>query len=189
MKKLIIATLLSIISVTVMAYDFKAIGPGGKELCYTIVSMENKTVELAAGEPDGSTYTGSVIIPAYVNFNDIIWTVIGIGPKAMRCPGLEQVVVPETVTYIGYKAFCKCPMLSYIQLPSSIRKIAYRALDNLPNLSTIYIKNPDPSTITVENGNDFTLYSNSVVTVQVPPAAVMKYARTQPWANARVESF
>ncbi len=86
------------------AYDFDVDG-----IYYTITSStssRNKTVEVAYG---GGAYSGDVIIPATVTYEDVEYRVTAIGDDAFSwCTGLTSVTIPESVTAIGDEAFSRC---------------------------------------------------------------------------------
>jgi len=42
-------------------------------------------------------------------------------------PAIESVIIPESVTYIGEAAFIQCNSLKYVEIPNSVTSIGYRA--------------------------------------------------------------
>lgn len=76
MKKFILFIILSCISYTIQAYDFKAQNPEGKTIYYKYISKDDKTVAVDAynstnSSSNATAYFGKVIIPASVTYNDI----------------------------------------------------------------------------------------------------------------------
>lgn len=81
-------------------------------------------------------YTGSnlhVTVPSH--FGDL--PVTGIGEDAFRASAVKTVVLPETVTEIGWFAFADNPTLQSVVLPASLTAIGYGAFDGTPALTLI----------------------------------------------------
>ena len=90
----------------VSAHDFEVDG-----IYYNIMSAEDKTVEVTyeGSSVYSANYSGSVTIPEIVTYNENTYSVNGIGSAAFyHCSGLTSVVIPNSVTSIGYSAFYKC---------------------------------------------------------------------------------
>ena len=69
-------------------------------------------------------YSGNLIIPESVTFNDNSYSVSGIDYYAfLGCSELESVTVPEGVTNLGYGSFAGCIGLTSVVLPSGVRII------------------------------------------------------------------
>ena len=72
----------------------------------------------------GTYYTGSLIIPETVTYNDVIYSVTSIGESALSgCSDLTSVTIPNSVTSIGEYAFSSCSGLTSITIPSSVTSI------------------------------------------------------------------
>lgn len=113
MKKLLLKTLLVTAclsaSVQVMAegYDFYVDG-----IYYNVTSKENLTVEVTDkyGKSDPAllkiySYSGDVVIPGSVTWNDTTYTVTKIGNGAMAwCKDLTSVYIPASVDTVGRNA-------------------------------------------------------------------------------------
>ena len=97
-KLMLIAVLLT--GSHAFAYDFESNG-----IYYYILSEEDKTVEVTKGD---NKYTGDVVIPAMVTYAENIYSVISIGYDAFYGNGINSIVIPETVTNIGDRAFYGC---------------------------------------------------------------------------------
>jgi uncharacterized protein YjdB len=111
-----------------------------------------KTVEVTYSST-GEKYTGNVVIPETVTYENVTYTVAAIGSNSFsRCSGLIGVVMPNTVvtikqnafeesrnltgnlvipnsvTFIGEKAFCGCSgLMGDLIIPDSVVKIGARA--------------------------------------------------------------
>ena len=105
------------------AYDFEADG-----IYYNILSETEKTVEVTfwgtSPSSDYNKYTGSVVIPATVNYNNVTYSVTSIGYKAFyKCTGLTSVTIPNSVTSIGSYAFYDCYWLTSVTILNSLTSI------------------------------------------------------------------
>ena len=98
------------------AYDFKK-----DEICYKILSYEDKTVEVAYNPL--KSYAVSLVIPDEVNG----YTVVGIGESAFfNYEVLASISIPNGVTSIGRYAFSGCGLTS-ISIPNSVTSIGEHA--------------------------------------------------------------
>ena len=108
------------------------------------------------GDPSENTYnlTGDVVIPAYVNYNDVICSVDTIGsfafgfPEAEGC-NLNSLTIPCTVKTILSCAFSNCTITNGIYIPDSVTTLGENAF-NCAKFSTIEIPN---SVIHIEGGS------------------------------------
>lgn len=96
MKKVcFVLTLLTIAAVNAFAYDFQV-----DNLCYTILSPDDKTVSVEAAEEKP---TGDVVIPSTVSYNGVDFKVIRIADNGFeKCYDITTLTIPHTMTHIGY---------------------------------------------------------------------------------------
>ena len=67
----------------------------------------------------GGNYTGTIVIPASVEYNSVTYSVTSIGWRAFDwCSGLTSVTIPNSVTSIGQSAFEGCTGLTSIIVES-----------------------------------------------------------------------
>lgn len=77
--------------------------------------------EVVAKDP---VYTGDIVIPATVDYDDKTYNVVRIGDNAFQdCEEVTSVSLPEGLEEIGYDAFWNCSMLTSITIPSTVTTI------------------------------------------------------------------
>lgn len=92
---------------------------------YYNLNSDTKTAEVT-NKPD--YYIDGVIIPETVMYDDVAYTVTGIGYQAFfGCRGMTYVNLPSSITYIGEYAFSWCSGLTGIVIPGSVSEIGSNA--------------------------------------------------------------
>ena len=134
MKKLF-TLLFTLLSTTVLsAYDFEVDG-----IYYDSWYNDNE-VSVTYKSWNNPTYSGSVLIPSTVTYNDITYSVTWIGGEAFEgCTGLTSITIPNSVTEIGGSAFEGCSSLTSITIPNSVTGIGYDAFKGCSSLTSITI--------------------------------------------------
>lgn len=134
----------------VHAYSFKVANSDGVTIYYNILSSEDLTCEVTYTTSYNS-YSGSVVIPSTVNYNDKEYNVTSIGKEAFYiCKNLTDITIPNSVTNIGKDAFHMCSALTKIVIPNSVTSIGSSAFYDCSTLTSIdlpdMIKTIEPST-------------------------------------------
>ena len=88
---------------------------------------------------------GTAVICAYLGQSDHVtipreivgYPVSSIADNAFAGTSVTSVIVPDTVTELGWFAFADCTSLTSVTLPASVASIGYGAFDGCPNL-TVY---------------------------------------------------
>ena len=109
-------------------------------LDYRIKSDKDLTVEVVKRD-DNTRYTeeNPLRIPSTVEHNGKTYTVIGIAENAFQGRQyLESIVLPDTLKYIGYRAFSATeggnPGLKSIYIPDSVTYVGVQAFFECDNL-------------------------------------------------------
>ena len=95
-------------TISASAHDFEVDG-----IYYDIISSEKLTVKVTyRGNHYNSysnEYTGNVVIPETVTYDNKTYFVTSIGGCPFRdCSSLTSVIIPNSVTSIGYESFYNC---------------------------------------------------------------------------------
>ena len=168
-KNYLLSLLLAFLPFMTWAHDFAAPNADGKMIYYNITSeaeAEPYTVEVTyQGEEYyefENRYTGTVIIPETVTYEEKTYEVTGIGDEAfLYCQkvtevrigdkvttigryafesleNLHSIIFGNKVTSIGEYAFYKCTSLNSITLPASLTTISDQAFSECNYLVEIY---------------------------------------------------
>lgn len=114
LKRAFVAIVMMVCAVYVaQAHDFEVDG-----IYYNITSEADKTVEVTYKGESYSTiieYSGDIVVPENVSYNDTLYSVVSIGGHAFyNCGGLTSITIPNSVTSIGKYAFRGCTGLTSI---------------------------------------------------------------------------
>ena len=73
---------------------------------------------------DGVSYSGDIVIPESITFENSKYSVTSIGEGAFACcSSLTSVTIPNSVTSIGESAFSGCNSLTSVTIPNSVTSI------------------------------------------------------------------
>ena len=141
MKKIlisVIAMLLPLMASAIQNYDAYIDG------IYYNLDSSTKTAEvtylygyLAEHE---STYSGNIIIPSEVTYDDVSYSVTSIGNSAFQYSNLVSITIPNSVTTIGNSAFSGSGLKSII-IPNSVTTIGSMAFQGCKSLTSAIIGN------------------------------------------------
>ena len=96
-----------------------------------------KTAEVTSN-PD--KYSGDIVIPSTVTYNDVTYSVTFISDCAFQdCSGLTSVTIPESVTCIGDRAFSGCSALTSVTIGKGVTRIDGDAFRDCNTLSAVHI--------------------------------------------------
>ena len=106
---------------------------------YYDLSSYNKTAEVTS-KPN--KYSGDVVIPDIVFYNDVTYDITSIGKEAfLDCGDLVSVTIPNTVIAILDHAFTGCKSLTGVTIPNSVKYINWGAFGECASLASISIPN------------------------------------------------
>ena len=112
-------------------YSFK------KDGFYYKITGSN-TVSVTYKDANYNTYSGRVLIPRRVTFEDVTYTVTAIDNLAFfGCTDLTSVSIPEMVTTIGNRTFKNCTSLTSITIPNNVTSIGVYAFENCEGLTEV----------------------------------------------------
>lgn len=141
-KKIITIAVLAALCGVVHAHDF-VVTLNGQKVYFNIVSSKNRTVEvtyngsIANAQP--TYYEGELAVPQKVKHDDMIYSVVRIGPKAFSgADKMTGIILPEGLTEIGDFAFEGCTSLNKVIFPGNVVKFGegvFFKCDKIQNVS------------------------------------------------------
>lgn len=113
MKKQLLL-LFALLPASSFAYEFEVDGIYYSEIGNNHLSVEYGEIE----------YTGQIVIPEHVFYNDINYSVTHITDNAFNgCKSVTSVTLPTSLKSIGRRAFRECTALTSITIPESVTEI------------------------------------------------------------------
>lgn len=186
MKQKLLFLFVTFISTTALwAYDCKIDG-----IYYTLdKSNMTATVTNETGNGRAASYSGMVIIPNLITFNEQTYSVVAIGDLAFcNCTKLTSISIPNSVTTIGNAAFANCNILTSITIPNSVTAIGNQIFEWCSNLkdifypSTLPMDNIKASSLTNYHPNDFSGYAKAYIEPRINEWQKKgKYEKTEDW--------
>ena len=125
------------------------------------LNAEDKTAEvmLSKGEP----YSGDVVIPEKVSYEDAEYSVTSIRSAAFRESAITSIEIPNSVKDIGVYVFEDCSSLTSVDLPSGLTSINSSAFSGCSALTSIVI----PEGVT-KIGEDAFCACSSLTSITIP---------------------
>ena len=196
MKKILLIALLlaAIAPAFAFVYEYE-----GNTLEYTIIDPENKYVSVGAAvgvmvdaQLDTFVISNTLVIPEYVENNDIVYTVtaiedynLSLGKHAFfGCDQIPELVLPTTLQTIGQRSFAKCKQIKTVVIPSQVKSIGYEAFASCSGITTIEFQNAETCT-ELEKQDINTFYSH--IKLIIPNGTINAYVAT--WKNSSIEVY
>ena len=161
-KRIIIFATLLLCSFAMWAQTFTVDG-----IKYKVTS----TTELSVEVTSGGDYSGDIVIPETVEYNDIEYSVTSIARYAFEyCSSLTSLIIPNSVMSIGDWAFDYCSNLTSINIPNGVTSIGDGAFYHC-GLTFIVI----PNSVTSIGIGAFSGCEGSVVVESETPLALSSF--------------
>jgi len=113
---------------------------GGSVIIDGFAYRFNQTSLTAELVRSGNSYSGDIVIPESVVYNEITYPVGSIEESAFYgCTGITSVTIPNSVTYISSTAFCGCTGLTSMTIPNGVKDISGSAFSKCTNLNAIIV--------------------------------------------------
>ena len=149
----LLALLLSMVGMTnafAANHDFTSVAPNGQTLYYKITSNTTDSRTVMVTHPyigqnyfiypysGGTKPTGDLIIPYFVEYNGISYSVTALDELAFKsCNSLTSVVIPASVQTIGRYSFAECTGLTAVTISTSVTSISTDVFNGCSNLVTV----------------------------------------------------
>ena len=94
----------------------------------------------------GTAQETRIVIPSGVIHDGVLYAIVAIGDSAFEGCTLERVIIPESITEIGRRAFYQCANLIEVIIPNNVISIGEEAFSDCVNLLSAEIHNGDSAT-------------------------------------------
>ena len=137
-------------------------------------------VSVIANENVDAYYTGHVVIPDSVTYEDYTYAVTGIEDNAFDgCFELTSVVIPNSVETIGEQAFQGCTGLTSVTIGSGVTAIGAKAFNYCNALETVKCLGTVPPVMA--SADCFSTAAYNRATLLVPRQQIETYQAADYW--------
>ncbi len=185
---LLLTMLMSMVGYHLYAHDIEVKNADDKTIYYNFINNNTElSVTYKGTNHQSAVYSGKVVIPSTVVYNDITYKVTEIGYGAFcYCKNLESVVIPEGVTKIGGDVL-HMSSVEELTLPSTIKEFTRGSFWYCDNLWNIYchIKTPQNIDYDFLYDTDYLFNSNvcKYANLYVLKGLGDRFKRRKEWAD------
>ena len=149
---------------------------------------ENTAMVISRPDEDDN-YSGDVVIPEDVTYQDVTFTVTSIDVGAFEdCFELNSVVIGDAVESIGENAFQGCTDLTSVTIGSGVTNIGAKAFNYCNALQTVTCRGTVPPVMASINCFTNAAYSRAIL--KVPRPEIETYAAADYWYKfAHIEGW
>ena len=140
----LLVVLLSMIGFNASAHDIEVKNGDGVTIYYNYINDTELSVTFrgSSSKTFYDEYTGNVVIPESVTYDNKTYSVSNIGDEAFyRCSDLTSVTIPNSVMSIGSSAFSECSSLTSVTIGKIVISIGDWAFSGCSGLASITIPN------------------------------------------------
>ena len=145
------------------------------------VNTANKTASVVSNYY--GAYSGNIIIPETIAYNNTTYSVTSIGEDAFYKSGITSVTIPNSVTSIGENAFLDCHQLEFVTIGSSVTSIGEHAFRYCYRLTELVSPAVDPPMCGI--GRYSSAFGDGVnrktCRLLVPKESISKYKVAKDW--------
>ncbi len=159
----LLTLLMSMVGAKASAYNIAVENADGVTIYYNYINDGTELMVTYGNTTNHNSYSGSVVIPEDVNYNNKTLKVTSIGEFAFNgCSGLTSIMIPDYVTSIGRSAFGGCSGLISITIPSNVTSIGIYAFEGCNSLTVISVDNSNAN-YSSEDGVLFNKEKNTLI--------------------------
>lgn len=134
----------------------------------------SKTAEVLKND-----YSGDIVIPATVTYNNITYKVTSLGDYCFNyCSGLKSITLPDGITSLGKWCFSDCSSLTSITLPDGITWLGEECFSYCRSLTSVLCLAVEPPSCTKS-------VVDNTTRLYVPKGSVEKYKQSAAWNSAK----
>lgn len=145
------------------------------------VNTTNKTASVVSNYY--GAYSGNIIIPETIAYNNTTYSVTSIGEDAFYKSGITSVTIPNSVTSISENAFLDCHQLEFVTIGNSVTTIGEHAFRYCYRLTELVSLAVDPPMCGI--GRYSTAFGDGVnrktCRLLVPKESIGKYKVAKDW--------